>query len=102
MGAFYTMNIKELLLIKLMEECAEVQQICAKALRFGTDESYDCDSGTNLQRLREELLDVFAVLDKLDVSKVMEYPEFKDQELDNRIKRIDKYMQYSADLGILE
>lgn len=97
------MNLKQLLLIKLMEECAEVQHACAKALRFGTKDSEICDSGTNLDRLKEEILDLLAVLEMLDEHKVLEYPafDFRDTKLADRVARINKYMQYSKELGIL-
>lgn len=96
------MNIKQLLLVKLMEECAEVQQICSKTVRFGTKESYNCESGTNIERLESELLDILAVLMCLKLEGVITLPSFNDPKMDERIARIDKYMEYSRELGILK
>lgn len=96
------MNLKELLLIKLMEECAEVQQICSKTLRFGTEESYNCESGTNIARLEDELLDVFACIYSLSILGTIKLPQYNDPGMQSKLERIHKYMGYSKELGILE
>lgn len=96
------MNLKELLLVKLMEECAEVQQICSKTLRFGTEESHNCESGTNIARLEGELLDVLAVIQSLYLLNVIQLPEYSSPDMPARLARIAKYMEYSKELGILE
>jgi NTP pyrophosphatase (non-canonical NTP hydrolase) len=45
-------------LILLMEECAEVQQACAKILRFGWEE--------NAESLLAEIGDVLAILERFE------------------------------------
>lgn len=52
-------------LILLMEECAEVQQACAKILRFGWEGSYD-DGATNINVLLQEIGDLLAVIERFD------------------------------------
>lgn len=52
-------------LILLMEECAEVQQACAKILRFGWEGSYD-DGASNINVLLEEIGDLLAVIERFD------------------------------------
>jgi NTP pyrophosphatase (non-canonical NTP hydrolase) len=56
------MNIEQYLLIKLMEEAAEVQQACAKALRFGLRSTNNGTKPSNLESLQSEFKDMNAVL----------------------------------------
>ena len=53
---------RELLEI-LIEECAEVQQRATKALRFGLKEVQPGQNLNNIERMSEELGDVFCVLE---------------------------------------
>ena len=59
------MNLTEHHLVLLMEECAEVAQRASKQLRFGRDEVQPGQSLSNGERLREELLDVYACVEFL-------------------------------------
>lgn len=52
-------------LIMLMEECAEVAHRASKQLRFGSDEVQPGQDLSNRQRLREEILDMFACVEFL-------------------------------------
>jgi hypothetical protein len=53
-----------LLLVRLMEECAEVQQVAAKTLRFGPDSHHPQHTAqrTNRVELQRETLDLLKVL----------------------------------------
>lgn len=53
---------------RLMEECAEVIQRASKQLRFGCDEMQPGQQQANHERLREEILDVFVAVRKLEQS----------------------------------
>ena len=59
------MDKKEHLLTCLTEECAEVQQAVAKALRFGLGDGYPGTDRTNEGDLLNELNDLFAVVEML-------------------------------------
>ena len=95
-----------MLLLKLMEECNEVSQRCSKAIRFGLDEVQPGQEKNNEQRIVEELLDLFAVLQMLAVENILTSANMEDDkllnELSNRSARIDKYLNYSKELGILK
>ena len=61
------------LLVKLMEEAAEVIQACSKAYRFGLDYNHpDYGEGTNRAQITAELTDVLAAasLLKIDLYQV--------------------------------
>lgn len=94
------MTTKERLLLKVMEECDEVSQRVAKALAFGLDEIQEGQSLNNAQRIQDELIDLFAVLYLLEQKGifVMEKTTTNDV-LDQRVKRIEKYLEYSRKLG---
>ena len=100
------MNRTQMLLLKLMEECNEVSQRCSKAIRFGLDEVQPGQEKNNEQRIVEELLDLFAVLQMLAVENILTSANMEDDkllnELSNRSARIDKYLNYSKELGILK
>ena len=100
------MDTKEHLLICLMEECAEVQQAAAKMLRFGPD-CYNPtvpNSLSNLRHLNKEVTDVTVLMnainaefDRTDEAKIVHEADEEDKKL-----RLQKYMQVSRDLGLLE
>lgn len=96
------MNLEQLLLIKLMEECAEVQQACSKALRFSLNEKCSETTMTNAKYITEEVKDVLAVLKCLEAEGILPMPELSLEERIHRRTRIYKYMDYTRELGILE
>lgn len=59
------MNMIEHHLVLLMEECAEAAQRASKQMRFGRDEVQPGQIEANHERLRFEILDVFACVDFL-------------------------------------
>lgn len=95
------MNNTEYLLVKLMEECAEVIQCCSKSLRFGLEEIAPGEEVlTNKDRLCLELTDVYAVMDMLDDKDIITGVD--DGENVKRAKnRIKKYMEVSRKKGTL-
>lgn len=58
---------EEELLVRLMEECAELQQACAKVLRWGWESVNPDDvmDGTNRDRFHREAADVGALYSRL-------------------------------------
>lgn len=98
------MNKVEYLLECLAEECAEVIHRKTKLARFGPDEKQSGQDLTNLDRLRAEVCDLFAVLELLDAA--MEPRLFwEDEQMEAAIKakreKLEKYMDYSRKLGTL-
>ena len=96
------MNKKELLLVKLIEECAEVSKVATKYLRFGENSKGPKEEKTNRELLEEELLDVWATWAYLTDEDVVDEPgEGVDELSYQRIERIDKYLEISKQLGTL-
>lgn len=96
------MTRQEYLLWLLAEECSEVAQRASKMSRFGSHEIQPGQVLDNTDRLILELVDLIGVLDKMVDEKMI--PEnFAGEELvEVKRKKIDKYMKYSEQLGILE
>lgn len=98
------MNTTDYLLTCLSEECAEIQQICAKAQRFGLKSYHpdDPEMKQNIDKLKTEINDLFGVIDWLEAiglwgGKV----EDKDLIL-KKLKKLDRMMKISRKLGQLE
>lgn len=93
------MNRGEHLLTILSEECAEVIQAVTKALRFGMHEGRDI-SGTNLLRLKQELNDVYAVVEmvqcEFDIGLERDGYSIMDKQ-----EKVEKYLKYSKKCGTL-
>lgn len=94
------MNRTEILLVQLAEECAEVQQQCCKALRFGLEEIRPSDDETNAQSITRELEDLEGIVHMLQVSKNIAY--FKQENIEAKIKKVEKYLKYSESVGTLQ
>lgn len=96
------MNKKELLLVKLIEECAEVSKVATKYLRFGENSKGPKEEKTNRELLEEELLDIWAIWQYITEEGIADEPgESMDQRLEGRIERIEKYLEVSKQLGTL-
>jgi hypothetical protein len=95
------MTREEHLLIILAEECNEVAQRVAKALRFGLKDPDGSEPGqpyTNKDRLILEINDLSAVIEMV----------FGEQEIisqmlkDDKKKKVEKYLELSRKLGTLD
>jgi len=96
------MNREQMALLKLMEECNEVSQRCAKAIKFGLEEKQPGQELTNRQRLYEEAVDVIAALDVLTDRGILDMDKVTNPEVAARKEKITKYDEYSRSLGILK
>lgn len=94
------MNRQELLLVQLSEECSEVAQNISKALRFGTDEVYHKLTLTNSQRVTQEMQDLIAVFELLVEEDIL--PGLNLYKITEKKIKVEKYLQYSKELGILK
>lgn len=90
------------LLIKLSEECAEVQQAVSKALLFGLNDSYK-DYGNNHDRIVVELHDVLGVLKMLSDRGIIILPTGSEVDalIEAKEAKVLKYMQYAKERGHL-
>lgn len=96
------MNKEKYLLVKIQEECAEVSQRAAKAIRFGLNETQNGQDKTNLERLKDELLDLMtAVVFFTNETQIELISVDFENKINDRIERIKKYMNYSREIGEL-
>jgi len=79
-------------LILLMEECAEVTQICAKILRFGIDDMNPNNQKINRQLLEEELGDVQAIIGILIENQYVRPMQISIHEL-KKLKKLEKWYE---------
>lgn len=95
------MTRKEYLLQVLSEECNEVGQRVSKALRFGLDEKQSGQDLSNQDRLIQEFNDLIAVMEMLN-GEVFLDEIYNDEQQKAKRKKIEKYFDYSVELGIVE
>ena len=93
----------DILLIQLMEEAAEVQKVCSKALRFGLEE-VEPDKPmqlNNAERISRELADFLAVAKMLLAKeKIPGYHNM--QSMVDKTEKVKAFMEYSRKVGRLE
>lgn len=96
------MDRREHLLTCLAEECTEVGQRVAKALRFGLAEVQRDQPLTNAERIVDELHDLFAVAAILRREGVI--PDFVPTEtrVQAKLAKIERYMEIARAHGALE
>lgn len=93
--------------LKLMEECAEVQQRVSKLIQFGINEVEPGQSADNLSRLRLEIFDLLAVLQIIEDMNLMPFVSegIRREELEAHTKakraKIQKFLDYSIQLGMV-
>jgi len=85
------------LLICLMEECDEVSQRAAKALRFGLDEVQPGQEFSNRARIQHELNDLMTTVLALGERGQLSQPCYCPQKR----WKIAKFMDYSREQGTL-
>ena len=95
------MNHTEHLLTCLAEESAEVAQRATKALRFGLREVQSGQFLTNAQRLKLELLDLYAVVELLEARGCLEGGR-DSQVMDEKKVKVTAWMDYSVGCGTFQ
>ena len=72
-----------ILLSKMMEECGELTQVCSKVLLHGEFASHPETGEVNLDRLKQEMVDVMVVIDLLgkeyEIDKEELLPMFEEK-----------------------
>ena len=94
------MNRTEYLLTCLAEECSEVQQAVAKALRFGLDVGFPGGRTTNAQDIAKECVDVIGVIEMLETDKLIDNIRTR-KAIDKKKIKVHHYMEHSKKLGTL-
>lgn len=93
------MSEREYLIIKLMEEAAELQQACSKALLCGLEDKRNENIPTNEENINLEFNDVLGVARMLG-----SYVDISEEEelIQKKIIKVTRYMEYSKDKEIVE
>ena len=95
------MNKEEHLLTCLSEECGEIIQSVSKALRFGLDDSYPEKAITNRQEIFTEFVDLMGVMEYLIREGVIIPSENVGEQIENKIAKINKWMEHGRKNGTL-
>ncbi len=95
------MNEQEHLLTCLAEECTEVGQRVAKALRFSLDEVQPGQPLTNAERIVEEFHDLFAVATILEARGVIGHIIPTDEQIGAKRRKIERFMAHARLSGAL-
>lgn len=104
------MTIRQFYLLKLAEECAKVAQSCSKQIQFGA-ETCQADgpsttkvADSNHIRLRQEILDLLAVVTMLEERGeiISMGQDIRAYTLEAKRVKIAKYLVYSQSLGQVE
>jgi len=93
------MNREQLLLTVVGEECSEVQQRCSKAIRFGMKEIQRDQPLNNSERILLEFNDLVATIELLYGIPI--YMLIDKDQTEAKKEKIEKYINYSAELGIV-
>jgi hypothetical protein len=93
------MNTQEHLLVVLMEECAEVQKECAKALRFGLEDRRDKNSPTNREKIQSELDDLIGTFHLLRKNSILEESCTTKQQ--QKMDKVIHHMDIARESGVL-
>lgn len=91
----------ELLLTILAEECNEVAQRASKAIRFGLDEVQEGQELNNAERIIYEFNDFLATFQILQTEGYLPYNGVSQPAIDAKKLKIEKWLKYSADQGVL-
>lgn len=97
------MKKNEHICIVTMEECAEIQQDTSKLLRFGKGNHHPDSDVTNGYHLMKEYYQLQAMIEMMvEHGIVDELPEEEIKNIkDNKKLKVNHYINYSRELGLL-
>lgn len=95
------MTREDHLITILAEECMEVAQRATKALRFGLEEIQPGQQLTNAERILYEYADLLAVARMMIDEKLLPSKDLYEM-IKNKKDKVNKYIQYSQQVGRLE
>lgn len=81
------MTKEQYLFLKLLEECAEISHAASKAMQFGLYNYHPETKVTNLQKLQEEMIDFFSVLEEIEEHCEIYFPRKGSDFCKVKIKR---------------
>jgi len=93
------LSVDQLILSQLSEEAGEVVQAVSKIFRFGL-EDYHVEPPVNKDKLTGEVADLIAVFNRLVTMGVLN--DITSEMLKAKNTKIDKYIEFSRNLGIIE
>ena len=94
------MTRQEHLLCIAAEECNEVAKELHKAMRFGLDDHYPGHPMTTRERIQQEFTDLFAMFQMLHREGLIN-AEINQGKMMEKINKVEKYLQYSKEVGTL-
>lgn len=96
-------GLADYLLSHLAQECCEVAIRCTKAQHFGLDEIQPEQASTNSERLNDEIHDVLAIIDVLQMAGIISTLSERDKQarISAKQRKADEFRDYSRSLGRL-
>jgi hypothetical protein len=95
------MQVSELLFSMLAEEACEVGQAAGKCIRFTPHHTYASYHESNLDRLKDEVIDLIAVY-YLAMLEIGEQPSIDDDVVLDRARRKSQTLHISRSMGVIE
>lgn len=86
-------NIRELIIISLIEECSELQKALTRLLRYNKGDKSLVDNGQLINDIIEEISDVSNMIDKyikefnITIDEIYKIKEFKIKRYNNRVNK---------------
>jgi len=108
----------EMLKVLFMEEASEIAQGMSKCLRFGDNQKeidttstakrpdLECYTVSNIQLVRNEIIDLFTIIEMLEEENVSLMPDYKDlktfRKISDKREKVEAYLLLSETLGTLK
>lgn len=86
-------NIRELIIISLIEECSELQKALTRLLRYNKGDKSLVNNGQLINDIIEEISDVSNMIDKyikefnITIDEIYKIKEFKIKRYNNRVNK---------------
>ena len=82
------------LLVCMMEECSEIQKLCSKSIRFGLYDFHPERNDSNLNELRQEIIDFHAVLELIEEEAMVTISQIHDRgKIGAKIRKVEKWLK---------
>ena len=84
----------------LNEECAEVQQIISKIIRFGYESTHPDLNIDNRQMLKNEIGDVLVTLKLMEVNQDFDMDDSMYKHMRGKVLKLTRYLKYNICRGL--